>query len=126
MTHSEENNGVDCLDVYPGEVKYFGDDLKSSDGSKLKVPHMGWNQVSQTLSHPLWKGIEEGARFYFVHSYYVEPKDASLVAGESEYPLPFASALAKDNQFSVQFHPEKSQKSGLALLKNFVNWDGQS
>ena len=126
MTHSEENNGVDCLDVYPGEVKYFGDDLTSGDGSKLKVPHMGWNQVSQTHSHPLWKGIEDGARFYFVHSYYVESKNASLVAGESEYPLPFAAALAKDNQFAVQFHPEKSQKSGLTLLKNFVNWDGQS
>ncbi|MBL4868987.1 MAG: imidazole glycerol phosphate synthase subunit HisH [Pseudomonadales bacterium] len=126
MTHSEENNGVDCLNIYPGEVKYFGDKLEDAQGNKLKVPHMGWNQVSQTIPHPLWKDIEEGERFYFVHSYFVEPKQSSLIAGESDYPNPFVVALAKDNQFAVQFHPEKSQKSGLTLLKNFVNWDGQS
>ena len=125
MSHSEENGGVDCLNHYPGEVKYFGDNLKGVSGEKLKVPHMGWNQVSQTIEHPLWRGIEEGARFYFVHSYFVEPKEMSLVAGKTDYPQSFAVALAKENQFAVQFHPEKSQKPGLTLLKNFVNWDGQ-
>jgi len=126
MTHSEENGGVDCLDVFPGEVKFFGDQLKDTDGSVLKVPHMGWNQVSHVQTdHPLWKGIEDNARFYFVHSYYVSVSDKMLVAGQTEYSFPFASVVAKDNVFAVQFHPEKSQHSGLDLLGNFMRWDGQ-
>jgi len=127
MSHSEENNGVDCLDVVKGNVKHFGDDVVCKLGERLKVPHMGWNQVSHTQpEHPLWQGIEDQSRFYFVHSYYVEVADQSLEAGCCEYGKPFTAVIARDNVFAVQFHPEKSQKAGLALLKNFMTWDGQS
>ena len=126
MTRSEENSGVDCLNLFPGQVKFFGDELKDSDGEKLKVPHMGWNQVQQVKPHPLWQGIADLSRFYFVHSYYVALEDESLMTGRAEYGVPFAATLGKDNVFAVQFHPEKSQKSGLTLLKNFMQWDGES
>ena len=89
---------------------------------KLKVPHMGWNQVQQTGTHPLWSGISDHARFYFVHSYYVSPKDLSWVAAKTNYLSQFTSAIAKDNVFATQFHPEKSADDGLRLLKNFTNW----
>lgn len=125
LTHSEENNGVNTLDIFSGEVKLF-QPAKNADGEKLKVPHMGWNQVYQTCSHPLWKGIEQSSRFYFVHSFYAAPKDKQVIAGTSAYPDDFAAALYKDNIFAAQFHPEKSQRAGLQLLENFVNWDGQS
>ena len=92
------------------------------DGQKLKVPHMGWNQVYQTIKHPLWEGIAKDARFYFVHSYYVETADVTSIAAHSDYPFPFTCAIAKDNIFAVQFHPEKSQLAGLTLLSNFVKW----
>ncbi|MCG8669475.1 MAG: imidazole glycerol phosphate synthase subunit HisH [Pseudomonadales bacterium] len=127
MTHSQENDGVDCLNIFPGEVKFFGDDLHDANGEHLKVPHMGWNQVSHIKpDHPLWKGIEDNARFYFVHSYYVETSDESIIAGECEYGKKFTAVINKDNVFAVQFHPEKSQKAGLQLLQNFMNWNGQS
>ena len=87
---------------------------------------MGWNQVKQNKNHPLWQDIADNSRFYFVHSYYVEPNNPADVAGESHYPEAFAAALARDNVFAVQFHPEKSQQAGLRLLNNFVQWDGQS
>lgn len=122
MTHSEENAGVDCLNLFPGNVRFFGEHLADNQGVHLKVPHMGWNQVHQKQNHPLWEGIDNLARFYFVHSYYVTLDDDSLLAGECEYGLTFAAALARDNVFAVQFHPEKSQKPGLTLLKNFMNW----
>ncbi|WP_330110629.1 imidazole glycerol phosphate synthase subunit HisH [Methylophaga thalassica] len=125
LTHSEENNGVNTLDIFTGEVKLF-QPAKNADGEKLKVPHMGWNQVHQTCSHPLWKGIEQNSRFYFVHSFYAVPEDKQVIAGTSAYPDDFAAALYKDNIFAAQFHPEKSQRAGLQLLENFVNWDGQS
>lgn len=125
MSHSEENGGVDCLDHFKGNVLFFGEDHKDVDGTKLKVPHMGWNQVYQTIKHPLWQGIPDGARFYFVHSYYVVPEDKAEVAGTCNYGLDFCVALARDNVFAVQFHPEKSHKDGLQLYKNFVNWDGK-
>jgi imidazole glycerol-phosphate synthase subunit HisH len=125
LTHSEENNGVNTLDIFTGEVKLF-QPAKNADGEKLKVPHMGWNQVHQTFSHPLWKGIEQDSRFYFVHSFYAVPEDKRVIAGTSAYPDDFAAALYKDNIFAAQFHPEKSQRAGLQLLENFVNWDGQS
>ncbi len=121
--HSEEGN-VDGLGVFPGRVKRFASGMTDARGYKLKVPHMGWNRVHQTTVHPLWAGIEQDERFYFVHSYYVEPQDDSLTAGRSEYPLPFTCAIARDNIFAVQFHPEKSQHAGLYLLRNFVHWDG--
>lgn len=123
MRHSQENKGVNCLDVFAGDVKFFGENLCDENGERLKVPHMGWNQVQQTQpNHPIWNGIDDLSRFYFVHSYYVTVEDKALIAGECEYALPFTAVLAKDNVVAVQFHPEKSQKSGLTLLKNFMEW----
>ena len=124
MTRSEENDGVDCLGILPGEVRYFGNPLTDADGERLKVPHMGWNQVTQTMEHPMWRGIEDGARFYFVHSYYVHAEQRDLLAGSVQYGVAADAALARDNLFAVQFHPEKSATAGLALLKNFLAWDG--
>lgn len=115
LEHSSENGGVDCLGVMPGRVR------KLDASSAVKVPHMGWNQVEQK-PHPLWDGIEDSSYFYFVHSYYAVT-DAPVVAtahhGES-----FAVAIAQDNVFGAQFHPEKSATVGLGLLKNFLDWDG--
>jgi len=126
MSHSEENNGVDCMDLYQGEVRFFGNELNNDDSKEsLKIPHMGWNNVIQTISHPLWHGIKQGSRFYFVHSYYVDPEDEAIVAGETSYDIVFTSAIAYDNVFAVQFHPEKSAADGLQLLKNFTEWDGK-
>lgn len=88
----------------------------------LKIPHMGWNEVIQVQSHALWQGIADRSRFYFVHSYYPAPRDAALVAAQSVYGEPFTCAVARDNIFAVQFHPEKSQSAGLQLLSNFVRW----
>ena len=122
MSHSEENQGIDCMKLYPGNVRALADKL--SDKS-LKIPHMGWNEVSHKQAHPLWQDIEENNRFYFVHSYYVDPDDASLIAGETNYGMKFVSAIAKDNVFAVQFHPEKSAHDGLQLLKNFSRWNGE-
>jgi glutamine amidotransferase len=125
MTRSEENDGVDCLDIIPGDVRYFGNPLTSSDGERLKVPHMGWNRVAQVQPHPLWQGIEDNSRFYFVHSYYVHAQQRDLQAGRVDYGVAADAALARDNLFAVQFHPEKSAAAGLKLLKNFVEWNGQ-
>ena len=124
MQHSEENSGVECLSHFTGNVEYFGDDLEEY-GDRLKVPHMGWNEVAQMTDHPLWKDIEDGSRFYFVHSYYVKSEQSEVVSGVCRYGKTFDVALARDNVFAVQFHPEKSSKAGLQLLKNFLNWDGQ-
>ncbi|MDH5300580.1 MAG: imidazole glycerol phosphate synthase subunit HisH [Gammaproteobacteria bacterium] len=121
MRHSEENGGIDCLGLLPGDVKFFGDDLHVN-GEHLKVPHMGWNQVHQTGKHPMWAGIEQDARFYFVHSYYVQLDEAALVAGQTDYSVKFAAAATRNNVFAVQFHPEKSASAGLKLLENFANW----
>lgn len=123
MTHSAENNGVDCLGLFSGEVKPFAAKLENP---ALKIPHMGWNQVAQTTAHPLWQGIENNSRFYFVHSYYVEPQDAAVSLGKTGYGIEFTSAVGRDNVFAVQCHPEKSAAVGLQLLKNFVKWDGQA
>ena len=95
----------------------------AADGTRLKVPHMGWNQVQQAEPHPLWDGIDDGARFYFVHSYYVEPESPEVIAGSTHYGIPFTSAVARDNIFAVQFHPEKSAQAGLRLLGNFMRWN---
>jgi glutamine amidotransferase len=124
MQRSEENGGVDCLGLLEGEVLHFGAPLRGADGERLKVPHMGWNEVHQTRAHPLWAGIPDGARFYFVHSYYVHARDRDLVAGEVRYGVTADAALARDNLFAVQFHPEKSSTAGLQLLRNFLAWDG--
>ena len=122
--HSEEGDAAG-LGVFKGNVKRFAaEDMFDSEGAKLKVPHMGWNQVYQAGAkpHALWQGIEDGARFYYVHSYYVQPDDAAIIAGYSTYPNKFTCAVAKNNLFAVQFHPEKSADAGLQLLSNFVNW----
>ncbi len=124
MNTSEENGGVQCLGILPGQVRFFGKDFHSADGERLKVPHMGWNRVQQSVPHPLWQGIEQGERFYFVHSYYVEAAP-EVVAATCDYGLRFAAALSRGKLFAVQFHPEKSHTAGLRLLKNFINWSGQ-
>lgn len=125
LDHSEENEGTDCLGLFKGQVRYFGDDLKDEHGHALKIPHMGWNQVLQSHDHPVWHGIEKDARFYFVHSYYAAPEDASVIAATTRYGREFVSAIARDNVFAIQAHPEKSAASGLQLLKNFMAWNGQ-
>lgn len=121
LSHSEENQGVSGLGIFEGEVRYF--DTAVEQG--LKVPHMGWNEVQQ-VAHPLWHNIKDLNRFYFVHSFFVDPKDSQQIAGLCDYAQPFAAAISQDNVFAVQFHPEKSQQAGLQLLKNFIRWDGQS
>ena len=124
LTDSEENDNTQGLGILPGHVVRFSDALKDSHSNTLKIPHMGWNQV-HFAPHPLWENISQDSRFYFVHSYYAIPDDASVVAATTEYPDAFACALAQDNVFAVQFHPEKSQAVGLQLLNNFLHWDGQ-
>ena len=123
LDFSEENGGVAGLKVLPGRVLHFGELRDPASGERLKVPHMGWNQVQQTQSHPLWAGIAQDSRFYFVHSYYLQPAEDTLVAGRTGYGFAFASAIARDNLFAVQFHPEKSAQAGLRLLANFVDWN---
>jgi glutamine amidotransferase len=120
--HSAEGD-VSGLGVLKGEVVRFAAGMHDAAGNKLKVPHMGWNQVVHSSEHPLWNGIARDARFYYVHSYYVQPRDASLIQASSAYPQPFVCAVAKENLFAVQFHPEKSQAAGLKLLQNFVLWN---
>jgi glutamine amidotransferase len=124
MDRSEENGGVDCLGLIPGDVRFFGHALKDGEGHRLKVPHMGWNEVWQRREHPLWAGIEDGTRFYFVHSYHVHAQQRELVTGSVDYGVTIDAALARDNLFAAQFHPEKSHTAGLRLLKNFLEWDG--
>ncbi len=120
--HSEEGN-VPGLGVFSGPVRRFpAEKMLSSQGDKLKVPHMGWNEVMHTRSHALWNGIDDGARFYFVHSYYVDPLDRACISGTTDYGIPFTSAVARDNIFAMQCHPEKSAQAGLALLSNFIQW----
>jgi glutamine amidotransferase len=120
MTYSEENGGTDCLNLYPGQVRHFGEMFES--GEKLKIPHMGWNNIIQTRPHPLWNGIEDGSRVYLVQSYYLQPEDSALSVGDCEYGVRFCAALARDNVFALQCHPEKSAQAGLQLLKNFMRW----
>lgn len=122
---SEEGGGTRCLGIFPGSVPRFTDNTVDADtGEVLKVPHMGWNQVHQVDDHPLWQGISQDSRFYFVHSYYADTSDRAYVSGITQYQVRFTSAAAHENIFAVQFHPEKSQHAGLKLLENFVNWDG--
>lgn len=121
---SSENGGVDCLNVLPGRVVRFGEAFTLP--AHYKVPHMGWNTIHQTRAHPLWAGIDDHARFYFVHSYHLSDVAPDQTAGECTYGQPFAVALAKENLFAVQFHPEKSQHDGLRLLTNFCEWNGST
>ncbi len=122
MDFSDENGGTDGLGIVGGKVRRFQENLKDEAGNTLKVPHMGWNRVQQQHEHPLWSGIDNGERFYFVHSYYVEPANRQDCAALTDYGLDFCSAIARDNFFATQFHPEKSQHAGLRLLSNFLDW----
>ncbi|HWS02044.1 MAG TPA: imidazole glycerol phosphate synthase subunit HisH [Gammaproteobacteria bacterium] len=125
LQFSEENGGTPSLGLFAGQVRRFPDGLRDShSGERLKIPHMGWNQVQQR-PHPLWAGIPQDSRFYFVHSYYVQPEQSAESAGTTDYGISFASAVARDGIFAVQFHPEKSQHYGLQLLANFIKWNGQ-
>lgn len=135
MARSEENGGVTCLGQFEGSVEFFSENTqfkqvneqaKDSILGRLKVPHMGWNEVSQMQAHPLWQNIDDRSRFYFVHSYFVQVKEKALEVGASDYGLAFTTAIARDNVFATQFHPEKSHKAGLQLLQNFVGWNGQA
>jgi imidazole glycerol-phosphate synthase subunit HisH len=119
-----DEGGVPGLALLPGTVRGFpAEAMVDTNGRKLKVPHIGWNLVKQAASHPLWSGIEDGSRFYFVHSYFPQAAEAALVRGTTEYGVPFTCAVARDNIFAVQFHPEKSDTAGLRLLANFLNWN---
>jgi glutamine amidotransferase len=125
MEFSAENNGTECLGLLPGRVEAFPRDMRDpQDDTRLKIPHMGWNQTYPALEHPLWQGIGQGTRFYFVHSYYVEPSNPELIAASCHYGIPFTCAVTMNNVFAVQFHPEKSQHAGLRLYQNFLNWNG--
>lgn len=133
LDHSAEgaNGGTACLGLIPGEVHKF--DLSGKhqpDGSRYKVPQMGWNQVRQVAharyagkAHPVWAGVPDQSYFYFVHSFYVAPRDPAHCAGEADYGGVFAAAVARDNIFATQFHPEKSAEHGLALYRNFLHWN---
>ena len=123
MDQSEEDAETPGLSVFSGGVRRFPDNvIDQATGERFKVPHMGWNQVWSTRAHPMWEGIGDGERFYFVHSYYVDPSDAAIVAAHTQYAVHFACAVASKNVFAVQFHPEKSQRPGLTLLSNFTRW----
>jgi len=124
LERSEENGGVDCIGLFPGAVRRFPNGMQE-EGETLKVPHMGWNEVSHVLDHPLWHAIPDRARFYFVHSFYVEAGNPRQVVGRGRYGLDFAAALADGSRFATQFHPEKSADCGLQLYANFLAWDGR-
>ncbi|MFC1947177.1 imidazole glycerol phosphate synthase subunit HisH [Chloroflexota bacterium] len=116
FTETEEDMGQKCLDIFPGMVKKF------PEGPK--IPHMGWNQVNQKITHPVFEGVPDNSNFYFVHSYYVDPEDKSLVAGTTEYGVDFCSMIAQGNMIGTQFHPEKSGDAGLKILDNFLRCAG--
>jgi glutamine amidotransferase len=122
MQFSEENDGTELLGLFPGKVRHFPEGV-DEHGQRMKIPHMGWNRVQQLHPHPLWEGIDQNSRFYFVHSYYVDPEENDLTAGTTDYSAIFASVIARDNLFATQFHPEKSADAGLRLLRNFINWN---
>ena len=122
MDFSEEDNGTEGLALIPGKVHRFPSATRDENGDPYKIPHMGWNKVRQTSNHPLWNNIRNDERFYFVHSYYVKPEHDRDSAGVTDYIVSFTSAAARDNLFATQFHPEKSQRPGLTLLRNFLDW----
>ncbi|ORU89856.1 MAG: imidazole glycerol phosphate synthase subunit HisH [Cycloclasticus sp. symbiont of Poecilosclerida sp. M] len=126
LEHSEENGGIDCLGVLPGKVVKFATNLTDNDNKKLKIPHIGWNKVNYIYNKPLFINIEQNERFYFVHSYHSSEVGNNNTIATCNYPNSFPCALKWENIVAVQFHPEKSQRAGLQLLKNFLNWDGKS
>lgn len=122
LDQTEENGGTATLGLIQGEVLRFPEGQVDARGHRLKIPHMGWNRVMPTQAHPIWAGIPQGSWFYFVHSYYAQPRNPAHVAATTDYPGPFASAVADGPVVAVQFHPEKSQALGLKLLANFLAW----
>jgi len=122
--YSEEDHRTPCLGIVPGAVKLFPDNL-IQNGRRLKIPHMGWNEVSFADDHPVFRDLPAGAEFYFVHSYYPEPADERWVAGWTDYGIRFCAAIASKNLVAVQFHPEKSGRPGLKILQNFCTWGGR-
>jgi glutamine amidotransferase len=123
LFEASEEGDTPGLGLLPGRVRRFpAERMTDASGARLKVPHMGWNEVRQTAEHPLWRGIPQASRFYFVHSYFPVPGRRELAAGESVYGVPFTCAVGHGNVFAVQFHPEKSAEAGLRLLANFVEW----
>jgi len=120
--HGDEGD-TPGLGLIAGDVPRFPDAAMRAGGTRLKVPHMGWNEVFPRAPHALWEGIAAGERFYFVHSYFPRPRDERVTAATCTYGIPFTCAVARDNLFAVQFHPEKSQAAGLRLLDNFVRWN---
>jgi len=123
MEGSDEDPGTAGLGIFRGGCRRFrGEARDPATGARIKIPHMGWNRVHQVRSHPLWIGIPDGERFYFVHSYFVAPADPALVMGTSEHGETFACALGEGHVAAVQFHPEKSQRFGLEFLANFIRW----
>jgi len=122
LDHSEEQD-TPGLGLIAGEVRRFRlEGRVQPDGSRFKVPQMGWNQVFQSRAHPVWAGVPDGSHFYFVHSYYACPSDARHTVGETDYGDRFTCAVARDNIFATQFHPEKSADQGLRLYRNFLSW----
>ena len=124
LENSDENDGVECLGIFEGHVHSFASSFDDKKINGLKIPHMGWNQVNQSIDHPMWQNIPNNERFYFVHSYYTQANNKQFIAATSDYGFEFCVSLAKDNIFATQFHPEKSQHAGLQLYANFLNWDG--
>jgi glutamine amidotransferase len=121
---SEENDGTPGLGLLPGKVVRFQLDGKvQADGSRFKVPQMGWNRVRQVRAHPLWEGVEDDAYFYFVHSYYAVPDDPADTIGEADFGGAYCCAVARENIVATQFHPEKSAAAGLRLYRNFIHWN---
>jgi glutamine amidotransferase len=116
MDFSDENNGTECLGIIKGKVEKF----KTKKNNRIKIPHMGWNKVTKKNDHPIWSGIDDESYFYFVHSYYINPLEKSSVIGETKYGEKFCSVIASDNIVAIQGHPEKSSKTGLKFLKNFI------
>ena len=129
FTHCEEDGGIDGLGLFNGQVRHFSNFHQHADNKhRLKIPKMGWNQVSQTRDHPLWQGIEDQAHFYFVHSYCANAEsltDTDFIVGQADYAHEFIAAVASNKLFATQFHPEKSHDDGLRLLKNFAAWNGE-
>lgn len=120
--YDHEHGGHECLGLFKGEVVRFEQGKLDEQGLPMKVPQMGWNQMKKTATHPLWQGIADNSWFYFLHSYFVSTVEKEIIVGETQYGITYASAVARDNIFAIQCHPEKSHNAGIKLIENFVNW----
>lgn len=120
MTHSEENGGIEGLNLFDGNVIRFKTDYRDEQNFPIKIPHMGWNTITQTVNHPLWNGIPDNSHFYYVHSYHLSTNAYTI--GETTYGITYPAAIAKENIAGLQAHPEKSSHTGLQFLANFVDW----